>query len=168
MLLEASKDQGWVLCTAHAFFYKAHANHKMPKKKKKVKADARSKNIYFVDTHLYLECGRWGGTGARQTWLAVAVAKGTLVADVVAADTVAGVAPCIMGTWRKRSHRQSNQIPHPQKTFCLTLVFFFVFFGALYLTVYPTGCWQTQHILQQSLLPSSSTNYNNEAATDAS
>lgn len=32
-------------------------------------------------------------------WLAVAVAaKGTLVADVVAADTVAGVAPCTMGT----------------------------------------------------------------------
>lgn len=31
--------------------------------------------------------------------MAVAVAKGTLVADVVAADTVAGVAPCIMGTW---------------------------------------------------------------------
>lgn len=35
-----------------------------------------------------------------QTWLAVAVAaKGTLVADVVAADTVAGVAPCTMGTF---------------------------------------------------------------------
>lgn len=33
-----------------------------------------------------------------QTWLAVAVAKGTLVAGVVAADTVAGEAPCIMGT----------------------------------------------------------------------
>ena len=33
-------------------------------------------------------------------WLAVAVAaKGTLVADVVAADTVAGVAPCTMGTF---------------------------------------------------------------------
>lgn len=31
--------------------------------------------------------------------MAVAVAKGTLVADVVAADTVTGVAPCIMGTW---------------------------------------------------------------------
>ena len=28
-----------------------------------------------------------------------AVAKGTLVADVVAADTVAGVPPCIMGTF---------------------------------------------------------------------
>ncbi len=41
--------------------------------------------------------------------MAVAVAKGTLVADVVAADTVAGVAPCIMGTWRERSHRQLNQ-----------------------------------------------------------
>lgn len=55
--------------------------------------------------------------------MAVAVAKGTLVADVVAADTVAGVAPCIMGTWRKRSHRQSNQIPPPpqKKT---TLCFF--------------------------------------------
>lgn len=47
--------------------------------------------------------------------MAVAVAKGTLVADVVAADTVAGVAPCIMGTWRKRSHKQSNQIPPPVK-----------------------------------------------------
>lgn len=43
--------------------------------------------------------------------MAVAVAKGTLVADVVAADTVAGVAPCIMGTWRERSHKESNQIP---------------------------------------------------------
>lgn len=31
--------------------------------------------------------------------MAVAVAKGTLVADVVAADTVAGVPPCIMGTF---------------------------------------------------------------------
>lgn len=60
--------------------------------------------------------------------MAVAVAKGTLVADVVAADTVAGVAPCIMGTWRKRSHRQSNQIPHLQKNFCLTLFFLFVCF----------------------------------------
>lgn len=28
-----------------------------------------------------------------------AVAKGTLVADVVAADTVAGEPPCIMGTF---------------------------------------------------------------------
>lgn len=56
--------------------------------------------------------------------MAVAVAKGTLVADVVAADTVAGVAPCIMGTWRKRSDRQSNQIPPPKKE----LFFFFFFF----------------------------------------
>lgn len=39
--------------------------------------------------------------GEEQTWLAVAVAKGTLVADVEAADTLAGVAPCIMGTWRE-------------------------------------------------------------------
>lgn len=31
-------------------------------------------------------------------------AKGTLVADVVAADTVAGVAPCTMGTFRKENH----------------------------------------------------------------
>lgn len=38
-------------------------------------------------------------TGEEQTWLAVAVAKGTLVADVAAADTVAEEAPCIMGTW---------------------------------------------------------------------
>lgn len=36
--------------------------------------------------------------GDERTWLAVAVAKGTLVADVEAADTLAGVAPCIMGT----------------------------------------------------------------------
>lgn len=35
--------------------------------------------------------------------MAVAVAKGTLVADVEAADTLAGVAPCIMGTWREDS-----------------------------------------------------------------
>lgn len=36
--------------------------------------------------------------------MAVAVAKGTLVADVVAADTVAGVAPCIMGTSGGKDH----------------------------------------------------------------
>ena len=41
--------------------------------------------------------------------MAVAVAKGTLVAEELAADTVAGVAPCIMGTLgRERSHRQMN------------------------------------------------------------
>lgn len=35
-----------------------------------------------------------------QTWLpVVGAAKGTLVAGVVAADTVVGVAPCIMGTF---------------------------------------------------------------------
>lgn len=45
------------------------------------------------------EAGEW-----KRTWLAVAVAKGTLVADVEAADTLAGVAPCIMGTWRGRDH----------------------------------------------------------------
>lgn len=44
-----------------------------------------------------------------------AVAKGTLVADVVAADTVAGVPPCIMGTFfggenhvSKTLHRRSS------------------------------------------------------------
>lgn len=48
------------------------------------------------------EAGEW-----KRTWLAVAVAKGTLVADVEAADTLAGVAPCIMGTWRGRDHTGS-------------------------------------------------------------
>ena len=37
----------------------------------------------------------------------VAVAKGTLVADVVAADTLAGVAPCIMGTFVQRENQVS-------------------------------------------------------------
>lgn len=54
--------------------------------------------------------------------MAVAVAKGTLVADVVAADTVAGVAPCIMGTWRKRSHKESNQITPPKKNILFLLL----------------------------------------------
>lgn len=41
-------------------------------------------------------------------WLAVAVAaKGTLVADVAAADTVAGAVPCTMGTFGGRSHKQT-------------------------------------------------------------
>lgn len=41
--------------------------------------------------------------------MAVAFAKGTLVAEEVAADTVAGVAPCIMGTLgREKSDRQMN------------------------------------------------------------
>lgn len=39
----------------------------------------------------------------------MAVAKGTLVADVVAADTVAGVAPCIMGTFSEgKSYKQTH------------------------------------------------------------
>lgn len=48
----------------------------------------------------YVNAESWEA-GEEQTWLAVAVAKGTLVADVEAADTLAGVAPCIMGTWRE-------------------------------------------------------------------
>lgn len=92
---------------------------------------------YILQIYVYIESDG-GGAGGRQTWLAVAVANGTLVADVVAADTVAGVAPCIMGTWRKRSHRQSNQIiPPPQKN---DFVYLFIFFN----TCLSTGCWQTQ------------------------
>lgn len=46
-----------------------------------------------------------------------AVAKGTLVADVVAADTVAGVPPCIMGTFLegkscKQNITQKEQCSH--------------------------------------------------------
>lgn len=42
--------------------------------------------------------------------MAVAVAKGTLVADVVAADTVAAEAPCIMGTfWRENQISKNEQ-----------------------------------------------------------
>ena len=42
--------------------------------------------------------------------MAVAVAKGTLVADELAADTVAGEAPCIMGTlWRENQKRPMNR-----------------------------------------------------------
>lgn len=151
MLGEACKDQGWVLCTTRVFFfyfYKAHENHKMPKgQKKKVKADARSERRYFADIRLYIEWGSGGvgGAGGRQTWLAVAVAKGTLVADVVAADTVAGVAPCIMGTWRKRSHRQSNQIP-PKKTTVFS--FFLTLVCLLYRMLTKT---RIRSILQQSL-----------------
>lgn len=37
-----------------------------------------------------------------------AVAKGTLVADVVAADTVAGVPPCIMGTFLEGKSRKQK------------------------------------------------------------
>lgn len=37
-----------------------------------------------------------------------AVAKGTLVADEVAADTVAGVPPCIMGTFVEGKSRKQN------------------------------------------------------------
>lgn len=37
-----------------------------------------------------------------------AVAKGTLVADVVAADTVAGVPPCIMGTFLEGKSSKQN------------------------------------------------------------
>lgn len=60
--------------------------------------------ISFKKAHmceLISEVKEWEETQEEQTWLAVAVAKGTLVADVVAADTVAGEAPCIMGTWGK-------------------------------------------------------------------
>lgn len=41
-----------------------------------------------------------------------AVAKGTLVADDVAADTVAGVPPCIMGTFleeKSRKHKYTEE-----------------------------------------------------------
>ena len=39
----------------------------------------------------------------------MAVAKGPLVADVVAADTLAGEAPCIMGTFSEgKSYKQTH------------------------------------------------------------
>lgn len=41
--------------------------------------------------------------------MAVAVAKGTLVAGVEAADTLAAVAPCIMGTWREDITHMAHQ-----------------------------------------------------------
>lgn len=54
--------------------------------------------------------------------MAVAVAKGTLVADVVAADTVAGLPPCIMGTFlegksckQKYTEEQCSHIHTPGK-----------------------------------------------------
>ena len=41
--------------------------------------------------------------------LAAVAAKGTLVADGVAADTVVGVAPCIMGTFSRKSWKQHTR-----------------------------------------------------------
>lgn len=61
------------------------------------------------------------------------MAKGTLVADVVAADTVAGVPPCIMGTFlegksckhklteEQCSHTHTRQRRRGRRTSCVTL-----------------------------------------------
>lgn len=64
------------------------------------KAPPALRNIPYSDTERVSVCEKEIKAIKEQTWLADADAKGTLVADVVAADTAAGEAPCIMGTFK--------------------------------------------------------------------